>query len=157
MALDRQSTARQHRRDFILPCLMVIAGWIAMVLYTAIGLKAGLVGALGESLDWIIVLAISVFAGLIGLIAACKLFGEDAEGLWLGLVRLAGICSVTMAVALIFAPIIGCLHIILTLGIMSGLIAAVFRMDLRAGMVVATVTWLVWFGASLGVTWMTSR
>ncbi|UCD74146.1 MAG: hypothetical protein JSV91_10185 [Phycisphaerales bacterium] len=148
--------AREYRRDFIVPIIMLVGGWIVSVLYTATSLEAGLVGALAESGVWVIVLGVSVIAGLIGLIVVCKLYGEDAGSLWLGLVRLAGVCSATMAAALLFTPVVGCLRIILTLGIMAGLVALVFRMDLRAGMVVATVTWLAWFGANLGVTWMTT-
>ena len=147
----REEARRAHRRAYIIPLLMLAAGWLAAIAYPVIVGGDGVVDAVVATGMWLVILAISVVAGVLGLVITCKLFGDDAGNLWLALVRLAGIYAVVMVVGAALSGL-GCYGLIVTLAIMAGLVAMLFEMEFKEGLVVAIVTWLVWVGASLGIT-----
>ena len=78
-----------------------------------------------------------------GLIVACRLFAEGAGPFVLCLLRLIAICSI-VSIFILLMPMWGCYALLVVGAITSGLVAIFFEMDLRAGLVVALVTWLGW-------------
>lgn len=146
----RQETRRAHLQAYIVPLLMLAAGWLAAVAYPIIVGGAGVGDAVAATGVWLVILAISVVAGVLGLVITCKLFGDDAGNLWLALVRLAGIYAVVMVVGAVLS-MLACIGLIITLAIMAGLVAMLFEMEFKEGLVVAIVTWLVLIGVSLGI------
>jgi hypothetical protein len=151
-ALDyaRQENRRAERRAYIIPLVMLAVGWLAMIAYPVIADRAGLLDAMAATGVWLLILAISMVAGLLGLIVTCKLFGDDAGNLLLALIRLAGIYAIVMVVGTLLSGLM-CLGFALTLAIMAGLVALLFEMEFKEGVVVAVVTWLAWLVTALGV------
>jgi len=151
---ERQASVTAARMEYIKPLIMLVLGWIFWVAYNLATEHAGLAAVIPLTVGWAIMMAISIVAGLLGLIVTCKLFGDDAGLLTLAFVRLAGIYSVIMLVAVLCGHFAGCFGLLITLGIMAGLIAWLFEWELRQGLIVAVVTWCAWLATFLTITWL---
>jgi hypothetical protein len=145
----RRESRRAELKAYFVPMGMLAAGWAATIAYAVIVDDAGPLEAVAATGAWLLVLAISMVAGLLGLVITCKLFGDDAGNLLLALIRLAGIYAVIMIVGAVLSGLM-CFGLVLTLVIMGILVAALFEMEFKEGFVVAVVTWLAWIAVAFG-------
>lgn len=144
----QREASRVELWEYLKPAIMLCVGFVGILLLFAMrGNGAAVEQMFVSAIVFPIMLVVQIVVGVTALMIVSALWVGGAGPLFLGVLRLAGICAITNLVAVFLGPL-GCFALPAVAFVYAGLIAWLFDMEWVDGLAVAVISFVLIVAAS---------